>query len=297
MFPKMSQRTPAEIFDRDLESWHDVCHPSRVTWELFGLSLFRYSVGNRIECCDDASIQGALLDFAFQRVDTHPIPKAPLLVANELAQNTLESFFGGDVTDKLVQVLNPELGGAATAIHEHMTIQALLDRARDPDQRQYGWLYLFHVLGSMPLDEATRPKLEDLLQETSFLELVSKDQRLGVIALFEASLQSLNVKNSDLSAKLLNSLLEVGSKIASGALSAQSEKDGLMLVEALANLSLSAASPGERAAAFAVHVRALIDRWPAIAKSVRPLIVTFIRDLPTALATPLWSLLVRLRAE
>lgn len=295
VFPRLPQRLPKEIFDRNLERWLDVCHPARVTWELFGLSVFHYTSAGRNSTFLAGTIRSALQDFAFLEQNGKLQPKPAFIVANELGNNRLASFLGGDPLSKLSDLVAPEAVPVLTDFREVAGIEALLTRFEDPIAQHESWPLLAHVLGSFSLPEKTRPRLRELLMTADFGLLVEDNRDVGLIALFEASVQALNLNDVQLATRLQNELEKVAKILSISESSDRTERNGLILIEAAVNLSLSASTPESAMSAFAGLARRIVDQWPELAKWLSPLASTFQRDLPVAQAAAIWPLTIQIR--
>lgn len=297
LFPHLPQRLPKEVFDRNLERWLDVCHPARVTWELFGLSVFHYASAGRDRMSHAGSVQPALQDFAFLEQDGQLQPKPAFIVANELGNDRLASFLGGDPLSKLSDLVAPENIPVLTAFREVSGIAAILSRFEDSTAQLENWPLLAHVLGSLSLPEKTKPRLRELLMTTDFGLLVKDNRDVGLIALFEASAQAANLSDVQLAARLQSQLEEVTMILSRSEFSDRSERDGSILIEAAVNLSLNASTSESAISSFAALARRMVDLWPQLAKWLVPLASTFQRDLPVSQAAALWPLTIRIRGS
>ena len=295
VFPRLPQRLPKEIFERNLDRWLDVCHPTRVTWELFGLGAFHYACAGRHDVSVTGNVRTAIQEFAFLEQDGRLRPKPAFIVANELGCNRLASFLGGDPFSKLNDLVDPETATALKVFRDVTGIEPLMNRLEDPESRNESWPLLAHVLGSFSLPANVKPRLLELLMTTDFGLLVQNNRDVGLIALFEAAVQALNLRDPALVTRLQSELEKVAQILARTESSDRSERDGLILIEAAVNLSLSASPPGSAMASFASFARRIVDQWPAVAKWLSPLVSTFQRDLPISQSSALWPLTIRIR--
>lgn len=293
VLPRMPQRTPSEIFDRDMECWKDVCHPTRVSWELFRLGAVHYACAGKLDLVEDPKVQAKLQTFAIQEYGDARLPNPALIVATDLARNNLASFLGGDPVSKLVDLIGASTGITVDALRAQTGIEVLLTQLEDPARQDQAWLFLSHILGTFSVPDHLRSRLKDVLMQADFAGFIKRDKRLGLIALFEASVQSLNLRDDELAARLSGVLEEVAAALPKGDDAGGAERDAFLLIEAAANVSLHFSPPSRGVAAFAALARRIIDRWPQVARWIAPLIVTFQRELPQAVA--LWPLCVRIR--
>jgi hypothetical protein len=118
---------------------------------------------------------------------------------------------------------------------------------------------------------------------------------VGLIALFEASVQALNLDDVQLAARLQRELEKVAKILSVSESTESSERNGMILIEAAVNLSLSASTPESAMSAFAGLARRIVDQWPELAKWLSPLASTFQRDLPVAQAAAIWPLTIQIR--
>jgi len=258
-FPRLPQRLPKEIFDRNLDRWLDVSHPARVTWELFGLSVFHYASAGKFSMTRTGSVKTALQDFAFLEQKGQLQPKPAFIVANDLGNNRLASFLGGDPFSKLSDLVVPETLRVLTDFRELAGIEALIARFEDPLAQLESWPLLAQVLGSFSLPEKIKPRLRDLLMTTDFGRLVEDNRDVGLIALFEASVQSLHLNDLQLATRLQNELGKVAKILSVSESTESSERNGMILIEAAVNLSLSASTPESAMSAFAGLARRIVD--------------------------------------
>ncbi|MBY0374931.1 MAG: hypothetical protein K2Q23_13115, partial [Bryobacteraceae bacterium] len=295
VFPRMPPRTPAEIFDRDLERWRDVCHPVRVNWELFGLGAVHYACAGKLNLVEDPQVQAKLQAFALQEYDDVRLPNPSLIIANDLATNNIASFLGGDPIQKLVDVIGVTTGTTVDAMRAHFGMEALLARLDDEARQDQTWLFFSNALRTFPVPEHLRSKLKNVLLRTDFAGMVKSDHRVGLVAICEASAQSLNLQDDEVAARLTGAVEAVAEILGQRYDTPGSEREALMLIEAALNVSLHLSPPSRGVAAFTVLARRIIDRWPQVAGWIAPQIATFQRELPTTLASALWPLLVRIR--
>jgi hypothetical protein len=291
----MPQRTPSEIFDRDMECWKDVCHPARVNWELFGLGAVHYACAGKLHQVEDPNLQATLQAFAVHEYGESRLPNPALIVATDLARNSLASFLGGDPVSKLVDLIGASTGITVDGLRAQAGIEVLLTQLEDEARQDQAWLFFSHVLGTFSVPDHLRSRLKDVLLQTDFEGIIKRDKRVGLIALFEASVQSLNLRDDELAGKLSGVLEEVATSLTKGNDTSGAERDTFLLIEAAANVSLHLSPPSRGAAAFAALARRIIDRWPQVARRIAPLIVTFQRELPVTQAVALWPLSVRIR--
>lgn len=80
-----------------------------------------------------------------------------------------------------------------------------LKQLEDPSRHDHVWLFLSHVLGTFSVPDELRPTLKEVLLRTDFGEFITRDKRLGLIALYQASVQSLNLRDDELAARLVTS--------------------------------------------------------------------------------------------
>lgn len=242
-------------------------------------------------------MQADLQAFAIQQHGEFRLPNPALIVATDLARNGLASLLGGDPISKLVDLIGDATGLTVDGLRAQTGIESLLKQLEDPARHDQVWLFLSHVPGTFSVPDHLRPALKELLLRTDSVEFVNRDKRLGLIALFEASVQSLNLRDDELAARLTDVLVEVARRIPKGPEADELQRDALLLIEAAANVSLNASPPDCGVAAFAALARRIIDQWPQLARWIAPLITTFQRDLPLSQAIPLWPLAARIRGE
>jgi hypothetical protein len=301
-----SQRLTREMFDRDLETWHDIAHPRHVNSLTFLINALEYSLGEKDLHFLSEEQTKFLSEKLFVEKDGHPIPVISIWRDVSLMPNSLGTFLNGSKVEKSIVPPDAELlTGESVKQQAIGVVKKLGENYRNASL----WYHLYAILGDLPPYEDLSSELKEALGSVNYANLFEANPSLGLFAIQFASMQLLNLKDDELRSHLHGALLEITELLPTVGLegidlgNTSSEKAQkareiqALLLEVGLNIALSSESQENVAAIFSDISRQIIETWPAMRDIAGYIIQRLYEELPIDQAQQVVKLLTWLRAQ
>lgn len=204
----------ADILDRDPEFWNNVLHLRHLN----RMNLIVHGLATILKDRDPAILQAAkisekVIDFAVKNLDEQQFLNPELFHDITLAQDSIESFLGGNRSDCLGYLLGEELGHQVSSDHLKLLLTSALDALISEPLSSEKWLLITWLIGDFPIYNDLVGKLDNLIREINFIELYSLEPSTALFALTVACDHTANTINEELRVKLENELVEIAKLI------------------------------------------------------------------------------------
>ena len=306
-FSRIEQRIPVEIFNRDRNYWFDVAHPNQTNRVVFLLSGLSYSINKKAMEFIDEKLRTIFNKAAFPYEDRNRLPIPALLMDPTQAQNSLESFLGGNHGEKLSILLGKDTANLFTQSELQSSTENAVDALVKEEDNFDAWMRLYAVLGGLPPYENLVDRIRTIIQKTDYVNLFKKNPDLARIAIHTASLQIINLRDNDIRCNLKNQLVDIAKYLAKQNtdkvdLSAISKEDldklrdiSLILLESAFNVSTATQQNQNVIAEFVDLLTQLVEILNVMKPVIKPIVQRFCEELPISQAKQFWMLLLRLR--
>lgn len=306
-FSRIEQRIPVEIFNRDRNYWFDVAHPNQTNRVVFLLSGLSYSINKKAMEFIDEKLRTIFNKAAFPYEDRNRLPIPALLRDPTQAQNSLESFLGGNHGEKLSILLGKDTANLFTQSELQSSTENAVDALVKEEDNFDAWMRLYAVLGGLPPYENLVDRIRTIIQKTDYVNLFKKNPDLARIAIHTASLQIINLRDNDIRCNLKNQLVDIAKYLAKQNtdkvdLSAISKEDldklrdiSLILLESAFNVSTATQQNQNVIAEFVDLLTQLVEILNVMKPVIKPIVQRFCEELPISQAKQFWMLLLRLR--
>jgi len=199
------RQVSADILDRDPEFWNNVLHPRHLN----RMNLIVHGLATILKDRDLAILQAAkipekVIDFAVKNLDEKQFLNPELFHDITLAQDSLESFLGGNRSDCLGYLLGEELGHQVSSNHLKLLLTSALDALISEPLSSEKWLLIIALIGDFPIYNDLASKLDYLIREINFIELYNLEPSTALFALTVACDHTANTINEELRIKLEN---------------------------------------------------------------------------------------------
>ncbi|MFN5815541.1 MAG: hypothetical protein ACK47D_05545 [Pseudanabaena sp.] len=151
-----------------------------------------------------AKIPEKVIDFAVKNLDEKQFLNPELFHDITLAQDSLESFLGGNRSDCLGYLLGEELGHQVSSDHLKLLLTSALDALISEPLSSEKWLLIIALIGDFPIYNDLASKLDYLIREINFIELYNLEPSTALFALTVACDHTANTINEELRIKLEN---------------------------------------------------------------------------------------------
>ena len=296
-FARIALPVSERNFWREPKLWGDILHPGRVEYLPFVISSLAYAIGGAASDFGPDDLWHRLVDRCFIRWKGAKLPAVQLLRSGMNGHNSAESFLWGDRHRQFARLV-PE------ADLDGLSEDSLIDLVTNSMQglREGGnpalWLFVYGVLGDLPLKEAQIELLRNLILETDYRTVFEADASTGRIAIQTSAVQAMYLRSEEVTQHLEAETLRVADMLGSVANKDEGWRNAVVvLLEVSCNLAMARSREiGEIVKEFIRLWSALLDRIPEMADLTRDIGLRFYEELPVPHAQEFALLLTRLRA-
>jgi hypothetical protein len=304
-FSQAGQRIHFEAFEWDSDYWFDTAHPRNVNQVTFLLASLSYALNRETSAFMAEGLRDLVVGHTFMKVERVRLPNLHLLRDSSQAPNSLNSFIGGDLGEKLSTFLGTEDAAIFTHASLRTLIEQTIDNIAEESEVLLHWAWLHALLGDMPPSREVVNRLRSTLHQTDFEGLLEKNVDLGLLAIQVASLQAKHLGDEELRLHLKDGLVKSTKRLAELKMTqgadvhednlSRQEDVFLVLLEAALHISKAVQPSGNVTAEFVDIVTQLLRTWSALIPKYRPMIQRLCEELPIAQAQEFWPLVVQLR--
>ena len=305
--PKRS-RIASEIFDRDLNCWNDVIHPTRLNRSVFLVhSLAKLLKDLDVELLRQASILKHFQEAATKTLNVQSFEDLLLARDSKLAEDNLGSFLGGDRWQYLKEILNSSESQTFLAPNLFSMTESTLDSLIENPNVGSHWLQLTAFIGDLPIYRELQNKLKILLERIDLEALFEIDQQAAVLAIYFTTNQSFYVLDEDGKSSLINKVVNLAQKIdyqftqehPTQSSRSQDDQDKIisLIYNSILSLSIKPRNPRGTSKTFSGLLEKLSKVAPNFLNTFHYALTKFVFELPSSHLHGLWPLILLTRAR
>jgi hypothetical protein len=289
----------ADLLDRHPEFWNDVLHPRRLN----RMKLLVHGLGSVLSGCEPEILKALEIPEKMSAFAVRTIEEQQFLDSqlwrdeSSLAQDNLDSLFGGERSKYLASLLGTELGQQIASKQLKAAVENAINFLIDEPSAKEKWLLIITVIGDLPIYRDLREKFNNLLNNLDIVELYRAEPSTSLFALMVASDHAANSGEENLRSKLEQELVAIAKVINS-----QEQKEPVnreiadYVIESALKLAVRANDPRTTSHSLNSLLERIFSAWPRLASLRANGLSRGVRELPANQLHGCWKTVLLVRA-
>ncbi len=289
----------ADLLDRNPEFWNDVLHPQRLN----RMKLLVHGLASVLSGCKPEILKALEIPEKISALAVRTIEEQQFLDSqlwrdeSSLAQDNLDSLFGGEISKYLASLLGAELGQQITSKQLKAVVENAINSLINEPSAKEKWLLIITVIGDLPIYRDLREKFSNLLNNLDIVELYRTEPSTSLFALMVASDQAANSGDENLRSKLEQELVAITRLINS-----QEQKEPVNpeiaddVIEIALKLAVRANNPRTTSHSLNSLLENIFSACPRFSSRLASVLFRGVRELPANQLHGCWKTVLLLRA-